>query len=324
MGPGLRSCDADPAFSDGQLVIIQPNQRRRKRLLRMSAVIVGIIVITSVAAWGWSIRPAESSVPEPTAVAVAVVPTATAIPSPTTPAPSPSPIPSFIGCAPAPAELVPAIVISHGPRTKKVVALTFDDGTSAESTLKIVRTLMREHATATFFPTGRSVERFADVWRRVAAAGYPIGNHTYSHMSLAGQCYEAQLAELLHDERVLGELGLKLLPVMRPPYEEWDAATSLASRAAGESHIILWDVDTHDWTGVSAPTIVSRAVRGQAGSIVLMHTIKNTADALPAIIHRYRDRGYTFVTVPSLLDIASAESTPQVPATGDAATPGAR
>lgn len=300
-------------------MIIQPNQRRRKRLLRMAAGIVGVVVITSVAAWAWQMRPAESSVPEPTAVAA--VPTATVVPSPTAAAPSPSPIPSYIGCAPAPAELAPAIVASHGPRTKKVVALTFDDGTSAESTLRILATLVREHASATFFPTGRSVERFADVWRRVAAAGYPMGNHTYSHGSLAGQCYEAQLAELLRDERVLGGLGISLLPVMRPPYEEWDASTLLASRAAGESHVVLWDVDTHDWTGVSARTIVSRAVGGQAGSIVLMHTITNTADALPTIIHRYRDRGFTFVTVPALLDIASPESTPQASATGEAATP---
>jgi peptidoglycan/xylan/chitin deacetylase (PgdA/CDA1 family) len=300
-------------------VIIQPNQRRRKRLVRISAGIVSVVVITSAATWAWRMRPDESSVPESTAVAA--VPTPTVVPSPTAPPPSPSPIPSFIGCAPAPAELVPVIVASHGPRTKKIVALTFDDGTSAESTLKILATLVREHAGATFFPTGRSVERFADVWRRVAAAGYPIGNHTYSHGSLTGQCYEAQRAELLRDERVLGGLGLSLIPVMRPPYEEWDASTLLAARAAGESHMVLWDVDTHDWTGVNARTIVSRAVGGQAGSIVLMHTITNTADALPTIIHRYRDRGFTFVTVPTLLDIASPESTPQVSATGEAATP---
>jgi len=195
---------------------------------------------------------------------------------------------------------------SHGPRTKKQVALTFDDGTSGESTLKILRTLVHERANATFFPAGRSVERFADVWRSVAAAGFPIGNHTYSHHSLAGRCYGDQLAELLHDKSVLGGLGLSLQSIMRPPYEEWDAATRLAASAAGDTHVVLWNVDTFDWTGVSARTIVSRAIIGQPGSIVLMHTISNTADALPTIIHRYRARGFSFVTVGTMLEIPGA------------------
>jgi peptidoglycan/xylan/chitin deacetylase (PgdA/CDA1 family) len=43
---------------------------------------------------------------------------------------------------------------------------------------------------------------------------------------------------------------------------------------------------------------------GRAGSIVLMHTSTlNTSAALPRIIRRYRDRGYSFVTVGTLLGL---------------------
>ena len=160
---------------------------------------------------------------------------------------------------------------------------------------------------ATFFPTGRSVQLFPDIWKGVAGAHYPIANHTYSHQSLKGLCYQLQLAELLHDESVLDGFGLTMLPVMRPPYEEFDEATRFATTAAGESHVVLWDVDTMDWTGLSDSVIARHALAGRAGSIVLMHTSPlNTARALPTIISRYRARGFTFVTVGQMLGVEGA------------------
>jgi peptidoglycan/xylan/chitin deacetylase (PgdA/CDA1 family) len=199
---------------------------------------------------------------------------------------------------------VPAVVAFRGPRTEKRIALTFDDGTNPGTVAEILRILKRLRVNATFFPTGRSVERFPDLWQRVARAGFPIGNHTYSHRSLAGQCWEAQLAELQRSRRVLDALGLPRFAVMRPPYEEFDTGTLLATRAAGESHVVLWDVDTFDWTGVSARTVATRALAGRSGSIVLMHTSSaSTAAALRRIVRGYRHRGFEFVTVGTLLGI---------------------
>jgi peptidoglycan/xylan/chitin deacetylase (PgdA/CDA1 family) len=219
----------------------------------------------------------------------------------------PSPAASGTGCAPAPAGLVPAVVAFNGPRTHKVVALTFDDGTNPDNVLRILRILKRMRVNATFFPTGRSVELFPDLWQRVAGARFPIANHTYTHGSLAGQCWEAQLAELRRSSSVLAALDLPMLAVMRPPYEEFDAGTLLATSAAGESHVVLWDVDTLDWTGASARSIAARALAGRGGSIVLMHTsAANTTAALPRIIRRYRERGYTFVTLGTLLGLPGA------------------
>ena len=73
---------------------------------------------------------------------------------------------------------------------------------------------------------------------------------------------------------------------------------------AGFSYVVLWDVDTLDWTGIGQSTLATRALAGTSGSIVLMHTTPtNTTDALPRIVTEYRKRGFTFVTVQQLLDI---------------------
>jgi peptidoglycan-N-acetylglucosamine deacetylase len=297
-------------------VILEPNRRRRRRVFRAVVGAAAIVLAVSAVAAGWTLPtlpalpnviPTASPGIAPTATAaVAVVPSASPLPSPevsgTPPLPAPTLMPN--GCMPAPPDVTPAAVVSHGPRTTKVVALTFDDGTNPDNVHRILGVLYSAKVNATFFPTGRSVQVAPDLWKHVAEAGYPIANHTFSHQSLKGLCFAAQLAELRHDERVLNDLGLTMLPVMRPPYEEFDLGTRLATSAAGESHVVLWDVDTEDWTGLSTGTIVRRALAGKAGSIILMHTSPvNTARGLRTIVSRYRSRGFTFVTVGQLLGI---------------------
>ena len=86
---------------------------------------------------------------------------------------------------------------------------------------------------------------------------------------------------------------------------------------------MLWDIDTLDWTGISANAIASAALKGKAGSIILMHTSPvNTARALPAIISRFRKRGFTFVTIGQMLGIGGPMPFPEpTPTPGPSASP---
>lgn len=198
-----------------------------------------------------------------------------------------------------------ARVVHHGSRTDKVVALTFDDGWDAKNTLKILAILQQAKVNATFFPTGQAVKTERAAWTTVALAGFPIANHTYDHKDLPGMCWTTQLAELTRQEAVIErELGVKDQPYMRPPGGNWDVGTRLAAGQVGEQAIILWDIDTRDWAGLSAKAITARAIRGTNGSIIVMHTMMpNTSAALPGIIAKYRAEGYGFVTVGQLLGI---------------------
>jgi peptidoglycan/xylan/chitin deacetylase (PgdA/CDA1 family) len=208
------------------------------------------------------------------------------------------------GCLPPPTDLAPAAVLSHGSRSAKLVALTFDDGYNADNVIRILRFLTTHRVNATFFPTGQAIEMAPITWLRVAQAGYPLANHTYHHTSLAGKCFADQLAELRRAEAQFQEEALPLQGFMRPPYEEFDLNTRLAASAAGESHVVLWDVDTLDWTGLGKQAIAGRALDGKSGSIILMHTTsRSTTAALDEIVTKYRARGYAFVTIGQLLGI---------------------
>ena len=58
----------------------------------------------------------------------------------------------------------------HGPRSRREIALTFDNGPSPEGTGQILDLLAREDVRATFFMLGASVEKHPDLARAVVGA----------------------------------------------------------------------------------------------------------------------------------------------------------
>src|ERR1700722_1001618 len=71
----------------------------------------------------------------------------------------------------------------RGPRARRQIALTFDDGPS-ESTPAILDALARHAVPATFFQCGANVERLPSIARAVHSAGHEIGNHIQTHTFL--------------------------------------------------------------------------------------------------------------------------------------------
>ena len=195
-------------------------------------------------------------------------------------------------------------VVYHGARDKPVVALTFDDGYSVSNCGKILDILERRKVQATFFPYARAVRGAPAFWRRVADAGYPIGNHSTTHPNMTDLSLEEATAEISRArtiiERVTGE---PMLRVFRPPYGAWDKTVIEAARAAGFPTVLLWDVDDLDWSRTTSRSAMLRAaLRGRNGSVVLMHCGPSTTPKiLEKVIDGYQERGFGFVTVPQLL-----------------------
>lgn len=185
------------------------------------------------------------------------------------------------------------------------MALTFDDGYNALATLQILEILTKQHVPATFFPYGWAVHATSAAWHAVVAAGLPIGNHSLSHANLAELTPAEVTDQLIRGREAIDAYsGGHSVDLMRPPYGAYTKSDIPAIGAAGYGTIVLWDVDSLDWTGNNAVDIIARATRGTNGSIVLMHAgPMNTPKALPAIIAWYRAHGFSFVTVPELLKL---------------------
>lgn len=214
-------------------------------------------------------------------------------------------------------------VVWHGPRTSRVVALTFDDGWNAATLRQIYRILVRERVPATFFVTGIYVQRAPALWRQIAAAGFPLANHSYLHRDTRDLAPRTVVEDLVRTRAVVERAtGRPMLPYFRPPFGARNAATDRLAAAAGFPYVVLWDTTAGD-TG-PRPTVagvIRDASAGRSGSIVLLHAGPSvTPRALPAIIARYRARGFRFVTLPELLG-ARDDASPAPAWSGGAATP---
>ena len=73
--------------------------------------------------------------------------------------------------------------IWRGPRDRRRLALTFDDGPTPGTAL-LLHVLAEHGARATFFQCGEQVRRYPSLARAVAAAGHEIGNHTDTRVPL--------------------------------------------------------------------------------------------------------------------------------------------
>lgn len=189
-------------------------------------------------------------------------------------------------------------VVLHGPRGRRRVALTFDDG-PGPYTPDVLRVLRRFKVKATFFMLGMQVNLYPSYARSVAKAGHEIANHSSVHALLPGY---SDINRAVHAIR--RRTGFRTC-LFRPPYGAMSSSLKASVRRA-KMKSVIWDVDTTDWklpgSGSIRSTIINQT---RPGSIVLMHDAGGprgqTVAALPGAIRNLRKRGYRFVTVSELL-----------------------
>jgi peptidoglycan-N-acetylglucosamine deacetylase len=189
-------------------------------------------------------------------------------------------------------------LLTNGPRDRRAVALTFDDGPS-EYTTGFLDVLREKGVVGTFFEIGQEMPGREDTMRQILATGSEIGDHTMNHVEYPGYSQIAGAAARI-------EAYTHFKPCLfRPPGGAVDAGVIAAAGSLG-MRTITWDVDPQDWsnpgTGAIYSTIVGTA---QPGSIILMHDgggpRGETLAALPQVIDTLRARGYAFETVSQLL-----------------------
>jgi peptidoglycan/xylan/chitin deacetylase (PgdA/CDA1 family) len=194
--------------------------------------------------------------------------------------------------------------VTSGGSKGNEVALTFDDG-PGPYTQQLVSELNRLHVRATFFAIGNQEQYFSAGTVAEVDAGDVIGDHTETHPMMTSLSAHDQYEQLFEQMVQVEVLGAKRPRLFRPPYGSFNATTFKELR---HLHLlmILWSVDTADYTRPGTQTIVERALAGaKPGAIILMHDAggnrSETIAALPAIVKGLRKRGLRLVTIPQLL-----------------------
>lgn len=188
------------------------------------------------------------------------------------------------------------------PMTKRLIALTFDDGPYPFYTPLLLHVLDRSHVSATFFCVGRSAQQFPELMDRIVASGDEIGNHTFNHYKLNGLTDEQIAGQIMEAGAILSTFVGRPIELFRPPHGRYDKRVLEIASAMGY-RTVFWNDSPEDTKHIS-PTLEVQRVLAQArpGGIVLLHSGQyRTIEALPVIIDRLRAEGYTFVTVGQLL-----------------------
>lgn len=189
-------------------------------------------------------------------------------------------------------------------RRSQAVALTFDDG-PGPYTRSVLDVLRRDRVPATFYVLGKEVPGRGSLLRRMTDEGHEIGNHSWSHASLAGGGALAA-SQLRRTERVIRRETGYLPCTMRPPYRAISGALVGVARSL-DLVSVLWSVDPQDWRNPGAGAIRSGARLLRGGGIIILHDgggpRGGTVAALPGIIRDARARGLRFATVRDLLGL---------------------
>jgi peptidoglycan/xylan/chitin deacetylase (PgdA/CDA1 family) len=202
---------------------------------------------------------------------------------------------------------VKARVYRSLPAAGRRVALTFDDGGGKTAWYWILRELRDSHAKGTFFPIGLYVGDYARNEARLTLKDHmAIGSHTWSHADLTSVSDAEVRAQLVRADGVWwDDFRASVVPYLRPPGGAYNSHVLALAGRLGYSRIVLWDVDSLDWTNPGVKAIVHNVLdHVHNGSIVLMHTRGQTPNALPLIIAGLKARHYQMVTVPELFKAA--------------------
>ncbi|WP_233277381.1 polysaccharide deacetylase family protein [Paenibacillus durus] len=203
----------------------------------------------------------------------------------------------------------PNAIKTNGPRTKEI-ALTFDDVPDPRFTPQILNVLRRYRVKATFFIVGRRAAKHPALVRRIVSEGHSIGNHSYNHPQFTKLSLRQFRSQIMRAENIINKIAGFRPRLIRPPYGEITEQQLKWAEAQGYK-LVNWNVDSLDWKGLSSQQVKHNILsRAGKGSIILQHggggvgsNLKGTIEALPDVIESLRRKGYTFVTVPEMLNV---------------------
>lgn len=177
------------------------------------------------------------------------------------------------------------------------IALTFDDGPSAQTTAALLDGLKERGAHATFFLIGEQIASNEALVLRMAEEGHQVGSHSFTHIRLdaAG---EKELSEIAQTDTALRTLLGEHDYWLRPP---WGFCGD-ALKGAVSVPLAFWSIDTMDWSVRNADLIAHQIIEtAQDGDIVLLHDIFETSvEAALRAIDVLSAQGYEFVTLEEL------------------------
>lgn len=218
----------------------------------------------------------------------------------------------LIFSAPLWAAVVPGSFQADGPKTKKAIALTFDDGPGL-FTGQVLDVLDHYKVKATFFMNGDQVQIRPQTARDVAKRGHEVGDHTWSHRNFypfekkngTEKTREAVREEIRKSKRLIEETLKGSLKLCRMPHGYHRPWIKEVAKEYGYA-LVNWTFG-EDWLNIPEEKMTEEYLaKVRPGAILLFHDggkgREKTVKIVPKVIEKARARGLKIVTVSELLE----------------------
>ena len=177
------------------------------------------------------------------------------------------------GLLPRATLLGPTLVrLTPGARSRREIALTFDDGPDPATTLPVLDVLDARGARSTFFCIGRRVEAHRDVAAEIARRGHRVENHSHRHRNAFWFLPPALLRdEIERAQEAIATATGRAPRLFRAPAGIRSPLLEPALAGAGLG-LVAWTRRGFDTVSGDAGRVLARLVRGLApGDILLLH-----------------------------------------------------
>lgn len=177
-----------------------------------------------------------------------------------------------------------ADAVVAGPPGVRGIVLTFDDGPDPVHTRSVLDTLDAHGAKATFFVTGRKVDRHSEVLREIVQRGHDVGIHGFAHdrlFSLRGA--RRVRRDLERAIRAVEKITGARPTLFRPPIGHTNPTIARIAEQL-ELTVVGWTVAARDGLASADPRKVAAKITRSLddGAIVRLHDAAERDESTPA------------------------------------------
>lgn len=183
--------------------------------------------------------------------------------------------------------------------SEKLVAFTFDDGPSPNTTLRLVDLFAKYQGHASFFFQGNHAEQYPDIVKYAHAAGCSVCNHSYDHPLYNQVGTREMLRQIRKTNDILENITGEKVKFLRPPGHRFTQWQSLIIWLCCRQLIVQANITPMDWTNISASTMADFFCQYiKPGAIVCLHDASHrTVEALELALPVLYQQGYSFVSL---------------------------
>lgn len=190
---------------------------------------------------------------------------------------------------------------------RKVIYLTFDEGSLETYVKQIVDVLNNNDVKATFFLCKTFIEKNPELIRHIYNTGHSIGNHTFHHLNMPSLAtknnFNKYLYEIQETEKAFYNItGHQMDKIYRDPRGEWSFRDLAIMKDLGYKSF-FYSANYDDFSSVLSKekALSEMTKRVHNGAVYLIHpNNKGNYEALQSFITDMKKRGYAFDLVKNI------------------------